>query len=329
MPHVIPPTSWLRAVSGLTIRPAAKMPSIRRTRTSPVAVSTATSANWAPKACRSFWARAPRAAVVSERTVIPSGGMSGAPASRSRSSAAAAVMAQAQERVPMEPPAIIAGPKSLSPMRTRTRSGVVSRASAAIRVSAVRAPVPMSAAAIRTVYEPSASAVTRAVEGMAPAPKEAAAVPVPSSQRPSRRIPGRGSRSAQPNLRAPSRRQAARLWVLKGRPETGPTSGSLRRRSSTGSRPARSASSSRADSIANDPGASPGARIQVGDGTSSRTTWLAVRCASASYMTRATPALGSTNSYTVEVWLSERCSRARSLPSGSAPSLTRWVVGLR
>ena len=37
-----------------------------------MAVSTATSANWAPKECRSFCARAPRASVVSDRTVIPS-----------------------------------------------------------------------------------------------------------------------------------------------------------------------------------------------------------------------------------------------------------------
>lgn len=144
-------------------------------------------------------------------------------------------------------------------------------------------------------------------------------MPVPSSQRPSRRVPGRGSRSAQPNLRAPSRKQAARLRLLNGSPETGPTTGSLRSRSSIGSTPARVASSSRAASIANDPGASPGARIQVGDGTSSRTTWLAVRCASASYITRATPALGSTNSYTVDVWFSERCSRASNAAVGVRP----------
>ena len=184
MPQIIPPTNWLRAVSGLTIRPAAKMPSMRRTRTSPVAGSTATSANCAPKECRSFWARAPMAAVVSDRTVMPSGGMPAPRASRSRSSPAAAVTAHAQERVPIEPPAIIAGPKSLSPMRTWTRSGATSSASAATRVSAVRAPVPMSAALIRTVNVPSASAVTAAVDGPAPGAKEAAAVPVPSSQRP-------------------------------------------------------------------------------------------------------------------------------------------------
>ena len=46
----------------------------------------------------------------------------------------------------------------------------------------------------------------------------------------------------------------------------------------------------------NEPGASPGARIHVGLGTSSRTIRLTVRWASASYITRAGPAAGSTNS---------------------------------
>jgi hypothetical protein len=59
----------------------------------------------------------------------------------------------------------------------------------------------------------------------------AAAVPVPSSQRPSRRRPGRGSRSAQPNLRAPSSKQASTLRLLNRSPDTGPVSGSLRTRS--------------------------------------------------------------------------------------------------
>lgn len=66
------------------------------------------------------------------------------------------------------------------------------------------------------------------------------------------------------------------MRLLNGSPDTGPTLGSLRRRSSIGSIPHRSASSSSADSSANEPGASPGARIQVGVGTSSRTTRLAV-----------------------------------------------------
>lgn len=224
---------------------------------------------------------------------------------------------------------IIAGPKSLSPIRTWTRPGSTSSASAAIRVSAVRAPVPMSDAVIRTVKVPSGCAVTAAVEGAAPAGKVAAAVPVPSSQRPSRRTPGRGSRSAQPNLRAPSSKQASRLRPANGRPETGPAVGSLRARSSIGSMPHRSASSSSADSTAKEPGASPGARIQVGVGTSSRTRRLAVRCASASYITRPNPALCSTNSLTVEVRFWASCPKARSRPSASAPSLTRCAVGLR
>lgn len=109
---------------------------------------------------------------------------------------------------------IIAGPKSLSAIRIRIRSGSVSSASAATRVSAVRAPVPMSEAVIRTVKVPSGSAVTAAVDGADSIGKVAAAVPVPSSQRPSRRTPGRGSRPAQPNLRAPSSKQPTRLRLL-------------------------------------------------------------------------------------------------------------------
>lgn len=167
---------------------------------------------------------------------------------------------------------IIAKPKSLSAMRIRMRSGATSSASAAIRVSAVRAPVPTSDAVILTVKLPSGSAVTAAVDGADSTGNVDAAVPVPSSQRPSRRTPGRGSRSAQPNRRAPSSKHASRLRPLNGRPETGPTAGSLRARSAIGSSPHFSASSSSADSSANEPGASPGARIQLGVGTSSGTT---------------------------------------------------------
>ena len=44
----MPPISWLRASFGLSTRPGAKTPTIRRTRTRPSSGSTATSANWAP-----------------------------------------------------------------------------------------------------------------------------------------------------------------------------------------------------------------------------------------------------------------------------------------
>src|SRR5256884_595855 len=47
----MPPRNCERAVFGLTMCPAAKTPSSRGTRTSPVSSLTRTSANWAPKAC--------------------------------------------------------------------------------------------------------------------------------------------------------------------------------------------------------------------------------------------------------------------------------------
>ncbi len=199
----------------------------------------------------------------------------------SRNRAAASVIAQAQEVVPLEPPALQAGPSSLSEMPSRTRSVSIASASAAIAVSAVRAPVPRSVAAMTTVKVPSTSAVIDATEGNAPTLKDVAAIPVPTSRCPSRRIRGRWSRVAQPNLSAPVRRHATRLRLLNGRPDTGPTSGSLRSRSSSGSRPSRSASSSMADSRANDPGAAPGPRIEYGGRMSRGTAVFLVRIAGA------------------------------------------------
>ena len=46
----MPPSSWLRAVRGLTMRPAAKAPTMRGTRISRVRRCTRTSTNSAPKA---------------------------------------------------------------------------------------------------------------------------------------------------------------------------------------------------------------------------------------------------------------------------------------
>jgi hypothetical protein len=54
----------------------------------------------------------------------------------------------------MEPPASDARGSRLSPTSTRTCSAGTPSASAAIRVRAVRAPVPMSAAATRTTKPP-------------------------------------------------------------------------------------------------------------------------------------------------------------------------------
>ena len=84
-----------------------------------------------------------------------------------------------------------------------------------------------------------------------------------------------------------------------------------------------------ADSSANMPGASPGARIQDGVGTSSRASWCAVRRAAAAYIIRVATAVCSTNSLTVEVCSIASWLIARSRPSASAPSRIRWIVGVR
>jgi hypothetical protein len=113
--------------------------------------------------------RAPYRLKVRERshpTTTPSSGTSPTSASRSVSCRHASTIAQLHETVPIEPPASIAGPKALSPIRTRTSCIGAPSASAAIWVSTVRAPVPLSAAVTRTVNVPSASAVAEAVEVM-------------------------------------------------------------------------------------------------------------------------------------------------------------------
>ena len=51
---MMPPMSWLRAVRGFMIRPAAKAPTARGARISPVSACTRTSTNWAPNAKASF-----------------------------------------------------------------------------------------------------------------------------------------------------------------------------------------------------------------------------------------------------------------------------------
>ena len=89
------------------------------------------------------------------------------------------------------------------------------------------------------------------------------------------------------------------------------------------------ASSSMADSSANMPGHSPGARIQDGVGTSSRTTRWVVRRCGAAYMCRVATADCSVNSLSVEVWPMTSWHSAVSLPSGPAPSRTRWIDGAR
>ncbi len=129
------------------------MPSARGMRTSPVSASTRTSTNWAPNAWRANGTAARALSAVSTCTSV----------SPRRSPAQASMIAAPHDDVPIEPPASIAWPESLSPISTRTWSSGTSSASAAICVSTVRAPVPMSAAVIRNTYVPSPAAVACAV----------------------------------------------------------------------------------------------------------------------------------------------------------------------
>ena len=78
---------------------------------------------------------------------------------------------------------------------------------------------------------------TPALAGSRKLPRMAAAMPKPTSQRPSRTWPGLGLRRSQPNRWAPSVMQRTSWRVLNGLPVSGSVSGSLRSRSSMGSRP--------------------------------------------------------------------------------------------
>ena len=90
-------------------------------------------------------------------------------------------------------------------------------------------------------------------------------------------------------------------------------------RSSTGSTPHASASSSIATSWANMPGISPGARIHDGTATSSGTRRWPVRRFSAAYSIRVGAAVCSPYSFHREVCSSTWWSMATSRPSACAP----------
>ena len=253
------------------IRPHAKTECMRGIRVSPVTVLTRASTKWAPKEYRGFWPSCLISSPVSTVTFSPAG------TSRARSSRHALTIAEPHDVVPIDPPATIAGGSALSPISTWTRSGATPSSSAAICVSTVRAPVPMSAAAIPTLKVSSSFRRAHALDGVRRAGYTAEATPVPTSHSPSRVAPGSGLRSLHPKRSAPSRRHATRLREVNGLPDSGSTSGSLRIRSSIGSMPHAVASSSIADSSAYMPGHSPGARIHDGVGTSSAASRWPVR----------------------------------------------------
>ena len=240
--------------------------------------------------------------------------------------------AEPHDAVPIEPPASAAVGRRCRRSPSRTCSGSTPSASAAICVSTVRAPVPMSAAAISTVKRavglaPRASPAT----GAGRPGRSTTATPVPTSQRPSRRAPGAGRGRPSRSARAPSRRHATRLRELNGMPVLGIDVGLVadraarsgrcrtrrrarpsptRARTCRGTRPAR-ASTTASARRARRAGASCG-------GWAPRTS-----CASAT-------AVCSANS--LDASRSARTRRARSRasrPSRSAPSRTRWIVGVR
>ena len=100
-------------------------------------------------------------------------------------------------------------------------------------------------------------------------------------------------------------------------------------RSSTGSMPSATASSSIADSSAYMPGVSPGARIHDGAGTFSLASRWVVRIAGVPYMTRVLEAVCSANSVRMAVCSITSCVTAVSRPSAVAPSSRCWMVGVR
>lgn len=75
-------------------------------------------------------------------------------------------MAEPHDAVPIEPPATGACGRPEWPISTRTRPGSTPSAAAAICVRTVRAPVPISVAATRTVNVPSASRRAVACDGL-------------------------------------------------------------------------------------------------------------------------------------------------------------------
>ena len=138
----MPPMSCERAVFGLITRPTAKTPSTRERRISPLSASTRTSTNCAPNA----WRESFDCALISSPVWTET-----SPSPCASSASQARTTAVPHDAVPIEPPATAAWPKSESPISSRTCSGSTPRASAAIWVSTVRAPVPMSVAATSTV----------------------------------------------------------------------------------------------------------------------------------------------------------------------------------
>ena len=241
MPLALPKSICVR---GLTIRPAANTPSSRGTRTSPVVGVDAHLDELG----------AERVAANRSASGSPASSAGARPRRRDRRRARRRPAARGRlddRRAPRRRAHRAAGDATPSAGRCRRsrpgrgRAGT-SRASAAIWVSTVRAPVPMSAAPMRDHERPVRVA---AADAPSSRPRQAgyveAATPVPDQPAAVAADAGRGSRSAQPKRSAPSRRHSTR-WRLRERRARSPGRARARcgSRSSIGSRPQATASSS-------------------------------------------------------------------------------------
>ena len=151
IPWMIPPSTWLEAPSGLTIRPTSWIAATRSTTTSPVSTSTATSTTWTPNVRTlipvGFGPRAPLPRiwrVLEQSTTSCTGASRGRPRCSamssicSRASAAAARTAGPIDGSVDEPAEMDAyGPRAESPRTTSTRSSGSRSSSAAICAIAV------------------------------------------------------------------------------------------------------------------------------------------------------------------------------------------------
>ena len=201
MPHTIPPMSWLRAVRAFRIRPGAKTPSIRDTRTLPRSGSTRTSANCAPNDSVVYFCRSSKGPVLFEssmaldperrttsayesapprpwsrpfstRTSSGRKPRSGEAASAiailtifSRSAVQVSSTAEPTLAAVIDPAAIGASGISLSPKSKRVFSYGTPSASAAICAITVYVPVPRSIVPLSTCAVPSGKRRATALAG--------------------------------------------------------------------------------------------------------------------------------------------------------------------
>ena len=290
----MPPLSWLASVLALSTRPTSKAPTQRATRTSPVSRSTCTSQKWAPDAARTQrrWSRSVRAmnrtcpAMARTPESAPTETSTWSCPVRARAAArgspsrppqrrtwrriwvAASAMLPATLADCAEPPAPGAIGRSVSPYSTRTASYGTPSSSATTCACTVAVPMPISWNPHRSRAVPSASSRRVRLAMKIQAGWYARAIPYPTSVEPV----CVGCLSCQPNSRAP-RSMTSRIRRCEyARPCIGETAGSLRSRRSTGSIPRSCASWSIADSMANEPTDSPGARMAVLGTRSSSTT---------------------------------------------------------